>query len=312
MQRQRSVLIGLFIAGTLLLLGAGMLLMGAGALFEHKQRALIYFERSVSGLQVGAPVSFRGVTVGQVERIALQLQGASLTARIAVVIALSDQHLQVAGATASPYLRELIAQGLSATLQSQSLVTGQSIIELDVASPGVTTAPVREAEGLLLIPTVPSDMEVLKDQLSSLPLPLAQTLQAAQQALQAMTQLSGEISQTAGHTNELIQSAHTLLTSADQQLGLTAVQLRQLMAGVQQQLAGRGQELSVTLQHIDQAATALDTLTANLNAAMAPRSSTRHDLDSGLRDLAAAAASLRSFASQLERNPNTLLMGAKR
>ena len=310
MQRQRSVLIGLFIAGTLLLLGAGMLLMGAGALFEHKQRALIYFERSVSGLQVGAPVSFRGVTVGQVERIALQLQGASLTARIAVVIALSDQHLQVAGATASPYLRELIAQGLSATLQSQSLVTGQSMIELDVASPGVTTAPVREAEGLLLIPTVPSDMEVLKDQLSSLP--LAQTLQAAQQALQAMTQLSGEISQTAGHANELIQSAHTLLTSADQQLGLTAVQLRQLMAGVQQQLAGRGQELSVTLQHIDQAATALDTLTANLNAAMAPRSSTRHDLDSGLRDLAAAAASLRSFASQLERNPNTLLMGAKR
>ena len=310
MQRQRSVLIGLFIAGTLLLLGAGMLLMGAGALFEHKQRALIYFERSVSGLQVGAPVSFRGVTVGQVERIALQLQGASLTARIAVVIALSDQHLQVAGATASPYLRELIAQGLSATLQSQSLVTGQSMIELDVASPGVTTAPVREAEGLLLIPTVPSDMEVLKDQLSSLP--LAQTLQAAQQALQAMTQLSGEISQTAGHANELIQSAHTLVTSADQQLGLTAVQLRQLMAGVQQQLAGRGQELSVTLQHIDQAATALDTLTANLNAAMAPRSSTRHDLDSGLRDLAAAAASLRSFASQLERNPNTLLMGAKR
>lgn len=310
MQRQRSVLIGLFIAGTLLLLGAGMLLMGAGALFEHKQRALIYFERSVSGLQVGAPVSFRGVTVGQVERIALQLQGASLTARIAVVIALSDQHLQVAGATASPYLRGLIAQGLSATLQSQSLVTGQSMIELDVASPGVTVAPVREAEGLLLIPTVPSDMEVLKDQLSSLP--LAQTLQAAQQALQAMTQLSGEISQTAGHTNELIQSAHTLLTSADQQLGLTAVQLRQLMAGVQQQLAGRGQELSVTLQHIDQAATALDTLTANLNAAMAPRSSTRHDLDSGLRDLAAAAASLRSFASQLERNPNTLLMGAKR
>ncbi len=59
----------------------------------------------------------------------------------------------------------------------------------------------------------------------------------------------------------------------------------------------------------DRAVRQAETLLDSLNGLAEPRSQFRGDLEATIRDLAASASSLRSFAETVERNPNALLMG---
>ena len=60
--KANPVLIGGFIMGALVLLVVGVLLFARGT-FSHAQKNIIYFEGSVNGLNIGAPVKLKGVAV---------------------------------------------------------------------------------------------------------------------------------------------------------------------------------------------------------------------------------------------------------
>ena len=79
-------LIGLFVIGAVVLLVAAVLLFGSGRLFKETDLSVTYFEGSVTGLQKGSAVLFRGVPVGSVaevfatvDRESLELQWPSST-----------------------------------------------------------------------------------------------------------------------------------------------------------------------------------------------------------------------------------------
>ena len=129
-------LIGAFVAGGILLIIAAVVLLGAGSFTGAKPEAIAYFEDSVSGLDIGAPVKFRGVTVGKVSQVLLHTSGqAAADYAVPVVMEFSpdlltrrglDQALlQKAGLGVS------IGKGLRAKLQQQSVVTGVLYVELD-------------------------------------------------------------------------------------------------------------------------------------------------------------------------------------
>src|SRR5690348_13019885 len=61
--------IGAFVVGAVVLVVAGALLFGGGQFFQEKLPYVMFFDRSVTGLNVGAPVIFRGVQVGQVTEV---------------------------------------------------------------------------------------------------------------------------------------------------------------------------------------------------------------------------------------------------
>jgi phospholipid/cholesterol/gamma-HCH transport system substrate-binding protein/paraquat-inducible protein B len=63
--------IGLFAIFAVIIAAAAIIVLGAGAIFQRKILAETYFEQSVQGLDVGSPVKFRGVRVGEVEEITL-------------------------------------------------------------------------------------------------------------------------------------------------------------------------------------------------------------------------------------------------
>src|SRR3954470_18051133 len=65
--------LGIFVVVTTVLLMAGLALLGAGAFLKHTFLAETYFPESVQGLEKGASVKLRGVTIGKVRSIELVL-----------------------------------------------------------------------------------------------------------------------------------------------------------------------------------------------------------------------------------------------
>ena len=215
---------------------------------------------------------------------------------------------------------ELIRAGLRAQLAMQSFVTGQLRVDLEVR-PDTPAQLVGAAPGVPEIPTVPSELGQLRNELAQLR--LRELTDTAQRALASVGHLADHLDAT---LDPLVKSAHRTLDAATQTLQTTdeavhRVQadastvlhdLDALIVDAQHQLGARGGELSRALTTADRALRHADTLIGSLNGLAEPRSQFRGDLEAAVRDLAASVSSLRSFAETIERNPNALLMGRTR
>jgi phospholipid/cholesterol/gamma-HCH transport system substrate-binding protein/paraquat-inducible protein B len=63
--------IGLFVIAAVVIGVIGVVVLGAGTIFRKEALVETYIDESVQGLDIGSPVKFRGVPVGNVERITL-------------------------------------------------------------------------------------------------------------------------------------------------------------------------------------------------------------------------------------------------
>ena len=77
MQRN-ALMIGGFVVVAFLIVIASVFWLSGSDLFSQQQKATVFYEDNVSGLSVGAPVTFRGVSIGQVMEIGILVDGASL------------------------------------------------------------------------------------------------------------------------------------------------------------------------------------------------------------------------------------------
>src|SRR4029453_5234805 len=86
--KSTPTMIGAFVVGAIVLVVAGALLFGGGKFLQEKLPYVLFFDSSVEGLNVGAPVVFRGVQVGQVTEIAALADPQTFDVRIKVKIEL--------------------------------------------------------------------------------------------------------------------------------------------------------------------------------------------------------------------------------
>ena len=136
-RKANPTLIGAFVLGAAALTLAALLLLGLGDLWRDKLRAVLYFEGSVRGLNVGSAVMFRGVQVGRVVGIKLYMDPSSGEALIPVLVEFTpdvvlpsrspDEQLDPDEA-----LDLMIEKGLKGRLETQSLLTGLLMIEMDM------------------------------------------------------------------------------------------------------------------------------------------------------------------------------------
>lgn len=161
--------------GLFLLLGIMLFIGSIFVFFGHKfinpsVTPVLFFEGSVNGLNVGSPVYFRGVPVGKVQKIQL-ISNATAKIVIPVYIQFDKKALATNDDNLKNWINELVAHGLKGKLQSQNLLTGQMMIELNFY-PKYQPNFVAYKYGIanLEIPTVPSTFDEIHQNLDKIPI----------------------------------------------------------------------------------------------------------------------------------------------
>src|SRR5918993_1409003 len=170
-QKISPTLIGGFVVGALVLLVIAVIAFGSGQLFRKTREFVLYFDSSVNGLRIGAPVKVRGVEIGAVKDIRFQLAEDTQINKIPVIVEIDLDKLTSRGAKAVAAedvksFRQVIAErGLRGQLMTESLVTGLLYVGLDFL-PGSPIHLVQKPDHdhkYPEIPTVPTYLEQAQD-----------------------------------------------------------------------------------------------------------------------------------------------------
>jgi paraquat-inducible protein B len=257
MRRTKPALIGGFIMGAVVLVIAGVMILGSGKLFTSTFTCVMYFEGSIQGLHEGASVNFRGVKIGTVTDIKMQFDPTDLNIRIPVFVEFPKRppgglEMPKEGArTPQEALAALIRRGLRAQLQTESLLTGLLFVQLDIYPATSFETPPGESlidpkTGLLEIPTVPTTLQEVSstarkalDKLAELPL----------------EQMLRDFEATLAGINRLVNAPAVLAVLDNANVTLTEMQ--HLVQHTDQQVTLLGSSASTTLGGLDQLVTGL-------------------------------------------------------
>jgi paraquat-inducible protein B len=323
MAMERQTTIGAFVLGGIVLALGAIVFFGNFRLFSPTRRAAIVFQGSVSGLSVGAPVTFRGVRVGAVDSITIQFDARTQTAFIPVTLQLDPGRVRVTrDAQDRDFnidLDSLIQRGLRAELNTQSFVTGQSEINLDF-DPSSAAVLHPDITQLTEIPTRASTIERVTQQISQLPLrELADNADAALKSIRTLSDkldtslpaLIDSLKATSDGSSHAIDAATKAITDLQGRLDTTLGHFSQLAIDANQTLTQRSADLHTLLVTTNQTVQQTHETLNDLRSLTSNRGEARANIEATLRDLAASAASLRGFASDVEHNPQLLLTGRR-
>jgi paraquat-inducible protein B len=322
--KRHAFLVGAFVLLALVLVVAGVLTLNKSGWFHTRHQAVVYFDDSVKGLYIGAPVTFRGVKMGEVTRIGVEVNQQTLVARIPVTLTLGTESLQMdsgSGQAQELDLPELVKRGLRARLILQSVVTGQTAIELDFR-PDLPGRLLADGKGPIPeIPTMQDKLDALITQVQELPLgemvaELRQTMRTLNDTLKtsqtAIEKTSHQLNATGVQARQTLATADAALKNVEAQTTLTLQSLQQLSDTTRGTVTQMQPTLQQTLQETRLAAESARRAMQDLAAVAAPGSPLRTDVNAAVSDLSQAARSLRSFTDQVEREPNSLIFGGSK
>ena len=253
--------------------------------FTQRIPYLVHFDGSVRGLRTGAPVEFRGIRVGTVTDVRLEIAPEQNALRIPVTLEIEPQRFGVERASKEPYavMAALIERGLRAQLKSGNLLTGELLVDLDF-HPESPPAKLDRSGTYPEIPAIPAQLEALEasvtavlSKLAALPLPdLVADLRRTIQSVDAVVS-SPDTGQAVAALTQAAVRLQSLLGTLDQRLGPLVVQAQSTLASA--------------------------------DGLVGADSQARYDLNALLKELTGAARSIRVFADYLERHPDALIRG---
>ncbi len=225
----------------------------AFALYENRTAAeaphfaksftyVAYFDQSVRGLSAGAPVEFRGITVGQVLGVSLEFDRAANRFRIPVKLAIQPERFTKVqdDKARRESIDSLVASGLRAQLKSGNLLTGQLVVTLDIFK-NAKPAVVAWNEPVPVFPTIPTPLEEITANVSHLieklsRLPVDQIGTGLNASIQELRGTLAQAEKTLASANALINPDSTVtaelrrtlleLGDAARALGLAADQIQ--------------------------------------------------------------------------------------
>ena len=136
----------------------------------RKHRAVMFFDQSVRGLSIGAPVTVRGMPYGRVVDIRAVVDTSDVTLRIPVTVEIEPdriEHVSQLKGTPIERMKYVVGKGLRGQLKTGSLLTGQLYIDFDFHK---DAPPVKLAmyEGLPVFPTIPTPLDTVMDRMGTI------------------------------------------------------------------------------------------------------------------------------------------------
>ncbi|MBR7103889.1 MAG: MCE family protein [Lentisphaeria bacterium] len=174
-EREQNLRIGIFAVTGLLLILAMLFFFGLSDIFVKKVQLFTYFSESVQGLNVGSQVKYRGVPVGSVSQLSIEMD----SKKVFVIMDIEPRYFRNitrSGDQETAFFKMFegeIQNGLRCRLEFAG-ITGMKFIDLDYfASTGkhASAAAVRQTyaklPGAHYIPSVQSSIKDLSGTLSS-------------------------------------------------------------------------------------------------------------------------------------------------
>lgn len=325
-------LLGLFVVTALLILFVAVFVIAGGKLLGGKERVVMYFNGSIYGLQVGAPVVFRGVHLGSVSAIGVSYDGANNTVSIPVEAELERDMLgNLTGdhrrGSNVPSLNALVARGLRAQLGLQSLLTGQLYVDLDFR-PGKEPAADAPEHKYVEIPTVTTPFQDLRNQVDGLDIKrlvvdlsalvstgrrliegpeLSGALKDIQQVAANLRRLSEQLDRRAGPMTDSALVALETTRQAMERMGKAAVTVDGAADTVKKTFNADGP----MVQDLRRVADELAKAAAAVSNAAQDDAPLNQNLQRALKDIGQAARALRELADTLDKQPESVLKGRK-
>ncbi len=324
-------LIGSFVIGAIAITVFALLTVGNLTFNEKTYRCVLYFQGSLHGLNIGAPVTYRGVTIGKVGKIAIDFNQEKNRYTIPVYIDIQEQtgsgttHYQEAGFnTPEEFFKNLIQRGLRAKLKMSSIVTGKLYIEFAFA-PQTPARFYGDQRQYIEIPTLPSGLEQFTQTLESLP--LRDMIDKTVSALDSINRIlsSQELKKTIPLLNTTLTHVDKLAAGLEKQVpGLahdltrTLADISGLTASTQRVIEKTGANVSPLLAQLQKSFVKMNntldrllTVADNLAQLTDSGSSLQYELQATLKDISKTARSVSQLSDYLQRHPNALLTGRK-
>jgi paraquat-inducible protein B len=318
-KRANPALIGAFVLGGVLLAVIAVVAFGSGRLFRDTRTFISFFDGSVSGLGVGSSVRFRGIDVGAVREILLDLpqverEGSDL--RIAVIYDLDRALVESRGAGArvdDPLdINTLLDLGIRAELATESLVTGMKYIALDLdpANP-ISLVPV-EGTPYPEIPTVNTGLNSIEDAVYGIisdlgAVPLDSLVNVAITAFAEIGTLTSSPALAAA-----LERLPYTLNRLDATLGDLQALLVRVDSAVVPMTEGvtrATDQATATMRRLETTLAEVDAVLGGVSGTLAPESPMFIEFERAMIELSSASRGLRDLADYLERNPSALVRG---
>ena len=326
-----KTMIGTFVVGAVALAVAAIVLFGSGKFFRKTEPWLTFFQGSVKGLNVGSPVVFRGVQVGQVTDIIVGFDAAQLEILIPVSLEIDPEKFKDIGTTSEKSAKEmhsaLIERGLRAQLQMQSLVTGQLLINLDfypdtpVQLIGIDRFKDKlKAEEWWEIPSVSTPLQELEKALNEIN--IKEISDDVKRAMNGIAKLvsSPDLFASIGELKQMLTAVKEVARKVDSKVEPLTTSLDQTLvearAGIGDARKLMNEQAPALVSKIKKAAEAATTALDHANTTLKSiedlakeGTQLRHEVSAALTEIAAASRSVHVLADFIEQHPDAILRG---
>lgn len=248
-------------------------------------RYVLYFDESVRGLSPGAAVEVRGIRVGEVLEVRLQLDSDAQDFLVPVLIAIEPERI-LAGAGAdtlnpSELMDQLVEKGLRGQLQKSSFITSALHVELGMHPDEPPRWRGDSALAYPELPTVPGSLDAL--------------LQTAERFAEKLD--SVDVASIAANLDGTLAASKELIGSPE--LIGSIEQLRELLAGLNR-------------ANLDQTIVAATEVLMGVEQILKPTSPLQFGLIRTADELEKTARSLRDLLDLLQQRPEALVFGRKK
>ncbi len=336
-KKANPVLVGGFAMGGLVIAIVGLVIFGSGKMFEKKYECVAYFEESLSGLDIGAPVEYKGVRVGTVSdvRIIVDREKKSLIRPVTIVLEPARLSFQDGAERGINYegIDSSVQDGLRAKLATQSMLTGKLKIELSM-QPDKEAVFKSKDTSVHEIPTILSPIEEMKEQFSKMHLSMiADDIHKITEDISVIVD-SEETKKLTMELNKTLRSVQTIIVNADKQLSSVgkdvsamAVNASRLMTDIDGKVTPMSENLASIAASAKASMKNANKLMVDFAASMTPlmkettvavgrlggaldeRSTLRVELEDMIDSLAKAAKSFSELTDFIEQHPESLLRG---